>query len=49
MASPLNLHIGSRDEGKSSHEESEDISGQVLHLILQLPDGRTIEDNVKTI
>jgi hypothetical protein len=47
MASPLNLRIGARDESKSAHEESEEISGQTLHLIIQLPDGRSIEDNVK--
>jgi hypothetical protein len=47
MASPLNLHIGGRDENKTSHEESEEISGQTLRLIIQLPDGRSIEDNVR--
>jgi len=46
MASPLNLHLGNRDEGKSAHEESEELSGQTLQLIIQLPDGRRIEDNV---
>ncbi|OMJ91402.1 hypothetical protein SteCoe_6087 [Stentor coeruleus] len=48
MASPLNLHIGGRDESKSAYEESEEISGQTLHLIIQLPDGRSIEDNFKS-
>ena len=47
MASPHNLHIGGRDENKSAHEESEEISGQTLQLIIQLPDGRSIEDNVR--
>lgn len=49
MASPLSLHIGGRDENKSAHEESEAISGQTLHLVISLPDGRSIEDNVKNI
>jgi hypothetical protein len=49
MASPLNLHISGRDESKSAHQESEEISGQTLQLIIQLPDGSSIEDNVRSI
>ena len=49
MASPLNLRIGGRDESKSAHEESEEISGQTLHLVVQLPGGGSIEDNVSGI
>ena len=49
MASPINLHLGSRDESKTAHQESEEISGQTLQLVIQLPDGRRIEDNVMTI
>ena len=47
MASPLNLRIGGRDESKSSHEESEEVAGQTLRLLIQLPDGGSIEDSVK--
>ena len=45
----MNLHLGSRDESKSAHEESDEISGQTLQLVIQLPDGRRIEDNVIAI
>ena len=49
MASPFNLHIEGREEEhrKTAHEESDDIAGQDIHLIIQLPDGQTLEEDVK--
>jgi len=45
MASPLNLNIEGR-ETKTALEESEEIAGETLHLIIELTDGRVYEDNV---
>ncbi|CAG9322998.1 unnamed protein product [Blepharisma stoltei] len=49
MASPLNLNREGRDtdEVKTSHEESEEIAGNTIRLIIALPDGRRIEDDFK--
>lgn len=49
MASPFNLRIEGREEGpvKTALQESEELAGETVHLIISLPDGNNIEDDVK--